>query len=78
MQSLYELGPWTRTGIETAYRRTALRVITAFRTVSTNAAVVIVGMMPLRLLDLKRKKHDTIRGIDLSNSVELANDAMDK
>ena len=39
-----------RTGMDAAYRRSALRIISAFRTVSTVAAVVIAGMMPLRLV----------------------------
>ena len=39
-----------RTVIEAAYRRSALRAISAFRTVSTDAAVVIAGMMPLGLV----------------------------
>ena len=34
-----------RTGIEAAYRRSALRIIFAFRMVPTIAAVVIAGMM---------------------------------
>ena len=50
--------------------RSGLRVISAFHTVSTDAAVVIAGMMPLKLLvDVKGRKRDTRRGIDLSKPV---------
>ena len=50
-----------RTGMDAAYRRSALRVISASRTVSTDAAVVIAGMMPLKLVvDIERRK--MIRG----------------
>ena len=64
-------------GIETAFRRSALRVISAFITVST---AVIKGMMPLGLVvDVERRKRDTRRGIDLSNPVQLVDDdAMEK
>ena len=42
---------WTyRAGIEAAYRRSALELISASRTISTDVALVIVGMMPLMLL----------------------------
>ena len=67
------------TGMDAAYRRSALRVISAFRTVSTDAAVVIAGMMPLRLVvDIERRKHDSRRGTDLPNPVQIEDDAMDK
>ena len=60
-----------RIGIEAVYRRSALNVISAFRTVSADAAVVIAGTMLLRLVvDMKRQKCDKKRGI--------AYDAMDK
>ena len=37
------------------------------------------GMMPLRLVvNVGRSKHDTRRGIDLSNPVQLVDDAVDK
>ena len=53
--------------MDAAYRRSALRVISAFRTVSTDAAVVI-----------ERRKHDSRRGTDLPNPVQIEDDAMDK
>ena len=68
-----------RTGMDAAYTRSALRVISAFRTVSTDAAVVIAGMMPLRLIvDIERRKHDSRRGTDLPKPVQIEDDAMDK
>ena len=68
-----------RTGMDAAYRRSALRVISTFRTVSTDAVVVIAGMMPLRLVvDIERRKHDSRRGTDLPNPVQIEDDAMDK
>ena len=54
-------------------------VISAFRTVSTDAAVVIVGMMSLGLVVyVERRERDTRRGIDLSNPVQLSHDATEK
>ena len=68
-----------RTGIEVAYRRSALRVKPAFRTESTDAAVVIAGMMLLKLVvDVKRRKLNTRIGMDLSNFVQIVDDAMDE
>ena len=41
--------------------------------------MVIAGMMPLKLVaDTEKRKHDTRRGIDLSNPVQIVDDAMDK
>ena len=68
-----------RTRIEAAYRKSAFRVISALHKMSTDAGVVIVGIMPLKLaVDVERRKHDTRRGIHLSNCVQLMDDAMDK
>ena len=65
--------------IEAAYRTSILKVISAFRMVSTDAAVVIAGMMPLGLvLDVERRKGNTRRGIDHSNPVQLLGRAMKK
>ena len=51
-----------RIEIEAAYRKSALKFISAFRTVSTGASVVIAGMMPLGLIvDVKKRKRDTRR-----------------
>ena len=54
MQSLEEAGALIKRtytiGIEETYRRSVLRVISAFRTVSTDTAVVITEMMPLKLV----------------------------
>ena len=45
--------------------------------VSTDAAVVIAGMMPLRLIvEVDRRKCDRMRGIDLSNPVKLVEDVI--
>ena len=73
------MNKWTyKIGVEAAYRRSALRFITAFRTVLTDEAVMIAVMMPLGLVvDVERKKRDMGRGIDLSNPVQLADDAME-
>ena len=50
-----------------AAKRSALRIISVFNAVSTYAAVVVAGMMPLKLeVDIERRKHNTIRGKDLS------------
>ena len=50
-----------RTGMDAAYRRSVLRVIFASCTVSTDAAVVIAGMMPLKVVvDIKERKHERI------------------
>ena len=47
-----------RIGIKADYRRSALRVIFAFRTVSTDAAVVTAGIMALRpVVDVEKRKH---------------------
>ena len=68
-----------RTGIEAAYMRSALRVISAFRTVSTDAAVVIAGMMLLKLVKaVEKRKHNTSRGIDLLNPDQIVDDVIDK
>ena len=68
-----------RTGIYAAYRRSALRVISAFRTVSTDAVVVIAGMIHLKLVeDIEKRKHDTRREMTLSRSVEIRDDVIDK
>ena len=46
---------------------------------SKDAAVVIAEMMPLKLvLDIERRKHNTWRGIDLSNPLQIVDDAMNK
>ena len=56
-----------RTGIDAAYRRSAFRVISAFHTVSTDAAMVIAGMVPLKLVvNIERRKHNIRSEIDLS------------
>ena len=48
--------------VDAAYRRFALQVIFAFRTLSTKAALLIARMMPLRILgDIERRKHLTNR-----------------
>ena len=39
-----------KTGIEAAYRGSSLKVLFVFRTVCTDAAMVIAGMMLLRLV----------------------------
>ena len=58
------------TAIEAVYRRSAFRVISAFLTASADAAAVIAGMILLKpVVDLEKRKHDTRRGIDLSNPV---------
>ena len=68
-----------RTRMYAAYRRSALRVISAFRTASTDAAVAFAGMMLLRLVvDIEKRKHDIRRGTDLSNPVQIEDDAMNK
>ena len=47
--------------------------------VSTDAAAVIALMMPSRPeVDVKRRKHDTRKGIKLSNPVQLMEDSKDK
>ena len=69
------------TGIDAAYWRSALSVISAFRKVATDAAaaVGIAGMIPLKLVvDIETRKHDTSIGTDLSNPIQIANDAMHK
>ena len=44
--------------VDGAYRRSALRVVSAYRTVSTDAALVIAGMMLLRMLvKVERRNH---------------------
>ena len=45
-----------RIGVDGAYRRSALRVVSVFCTVSTDAALLIAGMMPLRMLVESRKE----------------------
>ena len=74
MQFHYGPGIWgkrtNRTGIDAAYRRSALRVISPFRTVSTHVVVVIARMMPLKLMDVERRKHDARRVTDISNPVK--------
>ena len=65
-----------RTGMDVAYRISALSFISAIRMVFTDAAVVTADMMSL--VDVKRKKRDIRRGVDLSNPVQLVNDATDK
>ena len=68
-----------RIRIEAAYKRSALRVISAFRTVSADATVVIAGMLPLGLVvDLERKKSNTRQGADLLNPVQLVDETMEK
>ena len=68
-----------RTGIEAAYRRSALRVLPAYRTMCTDAAVVIAGITPLKLVvNVDRRKHNTSKGIDPSNSVQKVHNAMNK
>ena len=55
-----------------AYRRSALKIISAFHTMSTDSAVMIEGIMPLKLVvDKEKKKHYTRRGMDLSNPVQI-------
>ena len=67
-----------RSGIEAAYRRSALRVTSAFHMVSTEMAMVIAGMMPLKLVvDLERRNHNTKRGTDPSNPFQIVDNAMD-
>ena len=61
-----------RIGVEEAYRRSALRDISAFRTVLTDAAVMVaVGLV----VDVEMRKRDTRRDMDLSNPVQLVDDA---
>ena len=51
-----------RIRVDGVYRRSALRVLSAFRTVSSDAALIIAGMMPLRMLvEVERRKHLTSR-----------------
>ena len=58
IDSIYAISIWAgvinkstyRIRIETSYRRSALMVISAFRTVSTDATVAIARMMPLGLV----------------------------
>ena len=65
-----------RTGIDAAYRRSALSVLSSFQAVSTDAAVVMTWMIPLKLVvDIKKKKHDTSTGMKLSNPVQIVDDA---
>ena len=83
MQPLYGAALWTRGPIEQEWmllhKRSALRVIFAFCMVSTDAAVVIAGIMPLTLVvDIERKQYDTKGGEDLLKSVQIAEDDMDK
>ena len=69
----------SRTVIYVACRRSALGVISAFRTVPKDTAVVIEGIMPLKLvMDIESRKHDTRREIDLSNPDQIVDDAKDK
>ena len=45
-----------------AYSQPQLRVVSAFRTVSTDATLVIAGMMPLRIfVEVEKRKHLTSR-----------------
>ena len=68
-----------KSGMNAAYRRSALSVISAFRMVSKNAAVVIAGMMALKLVvDIEKRKHYTRRETNLSNPVQIVDDAMGK
>ena len=47
-----------RIGVDGVYRGSALRVLSAIRKVSTDAALVIAGRMTLRMLvELERRKH---------------------
>ena len=47
-----------RIGVYGAYRRSALRVVSALRTVSMDTALVIAGMLSLRMLvEVGRKKY---------------------
>ena len=56
-----------RIGLDSVYRRSALRVISAFHTLSTEAALVIAEMMPLRILvDVERRKYLTSWRTDCS------------
>ena len=49
-----------RIEVDATYKRSALQVVSAFRTVSTDAALVIAGMMLLRILvEVERRKHLT-------------------
>ena len=66
-----------RTGIGAAQRTSALKVVSAFRTVSTDAVVMIAALIPLRLVvNVERRKPDTRWVIDLSNPVQLLDDSM--
>ena len=66
-----------RTGIDATYRRSALRIISAFRTVSTDATVVIAWMMPMKLIvDVEGIKQDTRKETNLLNCVQIVDDAM--
>ena len=66
-----------RTGMDAAYRRSTLTIISAFCMVSTDAAAMIAVMMPLELaVDIERSKYNTRRGTDLLNPVQIAKDAM--
>ena len=67
-----------RPGIDAAYKRSSLRVISTLLT-STDAVMVIAGMVPLKLvIDIERRKHDKRKRTDLLNPVQIAEDAMDK
>lgn len=68
-----------RIGVDGAYRRSALRVISAFRTVSTDAALVIAGMMPLRMLvEIERRKRLISRRTGLVHPDQVNDDVMNR
>ena len=67
-----------RTGIDAVYRSFAFRAISAFRSVSTDAAVVIAGIMHLKLVVDIERRNAAMRGTDLLNPVQIAEGAMDK
>ena len=49
--------------------------MSASHTVSSDAAVVIAVMMPLKLIvDVEKRKHNTTSEIDLSNPVQIGDD----
>ena len=50
-----------RVGVDGDYRRFAFRVVSSFRTVSADVALVIAGMMPLMmmLVEAERRKYLT-------------------
>ena len=65
-----------RTGIDAAYRRSALTVLSAFPTVSTDTTVV---MIPLKVtVDMEKRKHETRMLMNLSSPAQILDNAMDE